>query len=292
MATPSSSITVIEAHVRDVAGLPVRRVLPAGLRRMVGPFAFFDHMGPVALERGLGIDVPPHPHIGLSTVTYLFEGELLHRDSVGSRQLIRPGDVNWMTAGRGIVHSERTPDALRVVPFRMHGLQLWVALPQESEETEPSFQHHPADTLPILNIDGAMVRILAGSAFGMTAPVRTHSALFYADAVLGGGRSLLLGDEHEERAAYVVEGSVICGEVEGVVGHMLAFASGARVELHAPEPARVMLIGGAAFAERRYIDWNFVSSSRERIELAKADWKQGRFAKVPGDELEFMPLPE
>jgi redox-sensitive bicupin YhaK (pirin superfamily) len=259
---------------------------------MVGPFTFFDQMGYVDFGPGSGLDVPPHPHIGLATVTYLFEGELVHRDSLGSHQSIRPGDINWMTSGRGIVHSERTPQAHRQRGSRLHGLQLWVALPVAHEEAQPSFRHHPRAVLPERVQGGVELRVLAGTAYGLTSPVETLSLLFYVDVVMSPSSELVLPDEHEERAAYVVSGGIRCGTERAEVGRMLVFTPSARIVLRAERPARVVLIGGAPLDGKRFIDWNFVSSSKERLEQAKRDWKQGRFPKVPGDEIEFIPLPE
>jgi redox-sensitive bicupin YhaK (pirin superfamily) len=284
--------TVIDARARDLGGFTVGRVLPAAARRLIGPFIFFDHMGPAAFPPGQGIDVRPHPHIGLATVSYLFEGEIVHRDSLGSHQAIRPGDVNWMTAGRGIVHSERTGAELRQAASRLDGLQLWVALPRSHEETDPEFHHHPARHLPTVDIAGTRVRVLAGSAFGATSPVRTFSPLFYVDAAMPAGSELPLPNEHEERAAYVVSGSVECGNERAERGRMLVFTPGAAATLRAVSDARLALIGGAPIDGERHIFWNFVSSSRARIEQAKRDWREGRFAKVPGDEQEFIPLPD
>ena len=285
-------LAVIDARPRDLGGFTVGRVLPSGARKLIGPFIFFDHMGPAAFPPGRGIDVRPHPHIGLATVTYLFEGEIVHRDSLGSHQPIRPGDVNWMTAGRGIAHSERTGAELRQSGARLDGLQLWVALPLRHEETDPEFHHHPARDLPAVAVAGTRVRVLAGSAFGETSPVRTFSPLFYAEAAIPGGGELPLPDEHEERAAYTVSGCVECGKERAERGRMLVFAPGAPATLRAASDARVALIGGAPIDGERHIFWNFVSSSRARIEQAKRDWRQGRFPKVPGDEQEFIPLPD
>jgi len=283
---------IVDARPRDVEGLAVRRLLPSSARRLVGPFIFFDHMGPAALAPGHGIDIRPHPHIGLATVTYLFEGELVHRDSLGSLQPIRPGAINWMTAGRGIVHSERTSPVVRMAGSRVHGLQLWVALPLAHERTDPEFQHHPASALPSLTHEGAHIRVLAGTAYGERSPVRTLSPLFYVDAVMPAGCVLPVPHEHEERAAYVVEGSIDCAAERAGPGRLLVFAPGAEVELRTSSDARVILIGGAPIDGERHIWWNLVSSSRERIEQAKRDWQEGRFPKVPGDETEFVPLPE
>jgi hypothetical protein len=284
-------VTIIEARTRDLGGLSVGRVLPSAQRKLVGPFIFFDHFGPVAFEPGQGIDVRPHPHINLATVTYLFEGEIVHRDSLGSLQAIRPGAINWMTAGRGIVHSERTGPELRKAGSRLHGLQLWVALPQAQEETEPDFRHYPAAGLPEIRQGGARVRVLAGTAYGAASPVRTASPLFYVEAMVPAGGELPLPEEHPERAAYVVEGRMRCGEALIEPARMAIFAPGPTPPLRAESAARVALIGGAPLDGGRQMWWNIVSSSRERIERAKRDWKEGRFAPVPG-ETELIPLPE
>jgi redox-sensitive bicupin YhaK (pirin superfamily) len=288
----SAIATVIDARPRDIGGFTVGRVLPSTALRHVGPFVFFDHMGPADFAPGQGLDVRPHPHIGLATVTYLFDGEIVHRDSLGSHQAIRPGDINWMTAGRGIVHSERTPQELRHAGSRLHGLQLWVALPLGDEETAADFHHHPASSLPALELSGARIRVLAGNAYGETSPVKTFSPLFYAEVAMPSGCDLAVPSEHEERAAYVVEGAVICGNERAESRRMLVFAKGAEVSLHATLAARIVLIGGAPPQGERHIWWNLVSSSKERIEAAKRDWQEGRFAKVPGDETEFIPLPD
>src|SRR5262245_16474413 len=283
--------TVIDGRPRSFGGLDVRRVLPARARRMVGPFTFLDEMRDTGAA-GQGVDVLPHPHIGLATVTYLFEGELVHRDSLGSLQTIRPGDINWMTAGRGIVHSERTAPDRRGPGARLRGLQLWVALPRAHEEDAPSFHHHRADRLPECELDGVRLKVLAGAAFGMASPVETLSPLFYVDASMSAGSALALPGEHEERAVYVVDGAIGCGAERAEAGRMLVFAGGTGATLRAAAPARVVVLGGAPLDGPRHIYWNFVSSSKERIEQAKRDWKEGRFPKVPGDEVEFTPLPE
>ncbi len=291
--SPDGVEAVILPRAHDIGGFEVRRALPARERQMVGPFIFFDQMGPGEFLSGKGLDVRPHPHIGLSTVTYLFEGEILHRDSLGSAQPIRPGDVNWMTAGRGIAHSERTDPALRVHDNRLFGIQSWVALPKSHEEAAPAFVHHPAAALPILEDGGARLRLVAGMAWGLAAPVATASSLFYADAVLAPGATLPLPEGHEERGAYVLQGAVEVAGTRFEAGRMLLFRASDRLALRAgPEGARLLLLGGAVMDGPRFIFWNFVSSSRERIEQAKADWKAGRFGKVPGDEHEFIPLPE
>ena len=284
---------VIVPRAHDIGGFEVRRALPARERQMVGPFIFFDQMGPGEFLAGSGLDVRPHPHIGLSTVTYLFDGAIQHRDSLGSDQSIAPGDVNWMTAGSGIAHSERTGQTLRATGSRLFGIQSWVALPRAVEETGPGFVHHPRETLPVLEDRGARLRLIAGEGWGLRAPVVTHSALFYADAQLDARAVLPLPDQHEERAAYVLDGEVEVAGDRFSPGRMLVFRAGDALALRAgPQGARLLLLGGAAMDGPRYLFWNFVSSSRERIEQAKADWKAGRFAKVPGDEQEFIPLPE
>jgi redox-sensitive bicupin YhaK (pirin superfamily) len=292
--SPSRGVeAVIVPRAHDIGGFEVRRALPARERQMIGPFIFFDQMGPGEFLTGKGLDVRPHPHIGLSTVTYLFDGEILHRDSLGSAQPIRPGDVNWMTAGRGIAHSERTDPALRSRSNRLFGIQSWVALPKPQEETAPAFVHHPSATLPVAEEDGMRLRLVAGTGWGLAAPVATASPLFYADAALSPGAALPLPEEHEERGAYVVSGAVEVAGTRFEAGRMLLFRAGDRLALRAgPEGARLLLLGGAAMDGPRFIFWNFVSSSRERIEQAKTDWKAGRFGKVPGDEHEFIPLPE
>ena len=287
----SAIANVIDARPRELGGIAVRRVLPTAARRMVGPFTFLDEMRQPSFAAGEGIDVPPHPHIGLATVTYLFEGEIVHRDSLGTQQTIRPGDINWMTAGRGIVHSERTAVDQRQAGSGLHGLQIWVALPLAHEEAEPSFHHYPGARLPARDQGGVRLRVLAGSAFGLTSPVDTLSSLFYVDAVMSPGATLSLPNEHEERAVYVIDGAVDCGTERPEPGRMLVFVPGASVTLRADAPARVVLLGGAPLDGPRHIYWNFVSSSKARIEQAKRDWKDGRFPKVPG-ETELVPLPE
>jgi redox-sensitive bicupin YhaK (pirin superfamily) len=282
---------VIEPCARDLGGFEVRRVLPSGRRQMVGPFIFFDHIGPAKFEPGKGIDVRPHPHIGLATVTYLFDGELRHRDSLGYVQAIQPGAVNWMTAGRGIVHSERTGPEARARGARLHGIQSWVALPCEHEETDPVFLHHPADTLPNITGDGLKMRLIAGTAFGERSPVETLSPMFYADADVDAQASVTLPDEYEDRAAFIVSGAVSVTGQRYEAGRMLAFKARCEVRVTASEPAKLMLLGGAPLDGERHIWWNFVSSSLAKMEQAKADWKSGRFAGVPG-ETEFIPLPE
>ena len=282
---------VIEQRRRDLGGFEVGRVLPFAQRRMVGPFVFFDHMGPIDFPVGIPreVDVRPHPHIGLSTVTYLFEGEVMHRDSVGSEQPIRPGEVNWMTAGSGITHSERFEHA-RAVGGPMHGIQTWVALPADQEETDPAFAHHPPEDLPTYEGGGMWARLVAGKAFGAEAKVRTHSPMFYVHWELQPGARAELAAEYPERAAYVVRGRV---EVEGRSfgeGQMLVFAPGDPVVFTAETQATVMLLGGEPLGPR-FLEWNFVSSSKERIEQAKADWRAGRMKLPDLDHDEFIPLP-
>jgi redox-sensitive bicupin YhaK (pirin superfamily) len=289
---PDAVEMAIVPRTRDLGdGFVVRRVLPFAQRRMVGPFIFFDAMGPTLFQGGRGLDVRPHPHIGLATVTYLFDGEIIHRDSLGNVQAIRPGDVNWMTAGRGIAHSERSDRARLAQEPRLSGIQSWVALPRRDEETAPGFTHHPAATLPTIEGDGATLRVIAGELFGRRAPAATFSDMFYADLRLDPGARLALPADHEERAAFLVEGDVdLAGRIHAP-GQLLVFRPGAEIVLTALRAARLMLLGGEPMDGPRHIWWNFVSSSRGRIEAAKADWKGGRFAAVIGDS-EFIPLPE
>ncbi len=283
---------VIEARARDLGGLGVRRMLPSPMRRLVGPFIFFDHIGPVELAPTQGIDVRPHPHIALATITYLFDGEILHRDSLGSEQVIVPGEVNWMVAGQGIVHSERTPAETRARGGRLHGIQTWVALPQRDEETAARFEHHPLRSVPVVERPGARLHVIAGTAYGAKAPTGVLSPMLYAHARLDAGAELALPDEHEERALYVVDGAVDCGDKSFGEGTMLVFHPHAPVLIRAKADTNLMLVGGAPLDGPRHIFWNFVASSKDRIERAKADWREGRFPKVPGDEIELIPLPE
>jgi redox-sensitive bicupin YhaK (pirin superfamily) len=282
---------VIDQRRRDLGGFEVGRILPFARRRRVGPFVFFDHMGPVEFAAGLprSVDVRPHPHIGLSTVTYLFEGEVMHRDSIGSEQAIHPGEVNWMTAGRGITHSERFERARRE-GGRLHGIQAWVGLPTDLEETEPEFHNYGPAQLPTYESGGLWARLVAGEAYGAKAGVRTHSPLFYVHWRLAAGTRAQLEERYPERAAYVAVGSV---EVEGArfeAGRMLVFSPGKAIEFTALSESIVMLLGGEPIGER-YIDWNFVSSSKERIAQAKADWRAGRMKLPVHDDVEFIPLP-
>jgi redox-sensitive bicupin YhaK (pirin superfamily) len=282
---------VIEARSRDLGGFIVGGVLPFAKRRMVGPFVFFDHFGPLFLPRDIpkSVDVRPHPHIGLSTLSYLFEGEIMHRDSVGSEQPIRPGEVNWMTAGRGITHSERFERA-RAEGGPMHGIQAWVALPVEDEEIAPSFAHLQGDALPTYEAPGLFARLVAGAAFGAKSRVPTHSPMFYVHWQLDAGASAQLPAEYAERAAFVASGNV---EVEGqrfAAGRMLVFAPGSPVTFKAETRSTIMLLGGEPIGER-FVEWNFVSSSKERIAQAKADWRAGRMKLPVHDDQEFIPLP-
>jgi redox-sensitive bicupin YhaK (pirin superfamily) len=290
-AQSASVELLIDARPRDLGGFSVRRVLPSPVRRLVGPFIFYDHMGPTNLPLGEGLDVRAHPHIALATVTYLFSGEIDHKDSLGSVKTIRPGDVNWMVAGRGIAHSERSSPESRRAGVHIHGIQSWVALPIEHEETEPRFEHHPSSTIPKLQRDGAVLDIIVGTAYGARSPVVVLSPTLYVHALLEAGARLPMDDEHEERAVYVVEGTLGCDGRAFEQGTLVVLRPGAKVTLGADVPTRLMLLGGAKLAGDRHIWWNFVSSSAERIERAKDDWKNGRFAKVPGDD-ETIPLPE
>jgi redox-sensitive bicupin YhaK (pirin superfamily) len=287
---------VLEPRPRDLGDFSVRRLLPAPGLQTVGPFIFFDHMGPADFGPQQGVNVRPHPHIGLATVTYLYEGAFMHRDSLGSAQLIVPGDVNWMVAGRGIVHSERTPPEVRDESgrTRAHGIQTWVALPRAHEETEPTFAHHPGATLPRVALPGCELTVIAGTAYGCESPVSVYSPTLYVDARLAAGAELEIEAEHVERAFYVAEGSVRAtdGRVFDVGQFVVLDAAAGPVRVTAVGgAARLMLAGGAPLDGPRYIEWNFVSSSRERIEMAKQQWRERRFAPVPGDT-ERIPLPE
>jgi redox-sensitive bicupin YhaK (pirin superfamily) len=282
---------VVIPRSRDLGGFAVHRALPHSKRQMVGPFIFFDQMGPVQFITGQGIDVRPHPHIGLATVTYLFDGRIMHRDSEGNVLEIVPGEMNLMTAGRGIAHSERTPENGRARGERMFGIQSWIALPEALEETDPSFQHFDASALPLVESDGFWARIIAGSAFGKASPVKMLSEWLYAEVRLEADAAAPLDPDHEERAVYVVEGEVEVAGERFDAPCLLIFRPGDRITVRAKKPARLMFLGGAAVEGPRHIWWNFVSSRKERIEQAKDDWKAGRFAPVPS-ETEFIPLPE
>lgn len=289
--SPNPSVeTIIVPRARDLGGFEVRRALPSARRQMIGPFIFWDQMGPAVFKAGTGIDVRPHPHIGLATLTYLFEGQILHRDSLGSIQAIDPGEVNWMTAGRGIVHSERTAPEVRLSDAPLFGIQSWIALPERNEETDPGFAHHAAAALPTLEAEGKRVRIIAGSLYGETAPVKTFSEMVYADAALEPGASLPVPAEHVERAIYVAQGAIAIAGDRFEAGRLLVLRTGDAITVTAETAARVLIFGGEPMDGPRHIWWNFVSKSRDRIEQAKADWRAGRFEAVPG-ETEFIPLP-
>jgi redox-sensitive bicupin YhaK (pirin superfamily) len=283
-------LQLVSARQRDLGGFVVRRVLPAEGHQMVGPFIFFDHLGPTQFEPGEGIDVRPHPHVALATVTYLFSGSLEHRDSLGTVREIRPGDVNWMTAGRGIVHSERTPHLARAAGETIHGIQSWVALPDGHEDVEPNFTHYPASTLPQRALDGVTLAVIAGEVFGLRSPVRTLWPTLYVHASLARGAVLEMPSEYEERAIYVVNGELALGNTKIIEGQLGVLKPGKKLNLRAVGATRALLLGGKRFPTPRFIWWNFVSSSRERIELAKQRWTNRQFAPVPG-ETEFIPLP-
>jgi redox-sensitive bicupin YhaK (pirin superfamily) len=272
-------------------GFVVRRMLPVLQVRHVGPFVFYDHMGPAELPAGKGMDVRPHPHIGLATVTWLFEGTIRHRDTLGSLADITPGAVNWMTAGRGIAHSERTPPDVRRSGQRMHGIQVWVALPRADEEVAPEFHHHDAESLPRLVQNDAQLVLIAGTAYGKASPVKVFAPMFFIEAQLETGASLTLPEEHAERGVHVIEGEVTWGDLTIGAAQMATQAGESAPAVHANKATRLMLFGGAPLDGERHLWWNFVSSSRERIEQAKADWAAHRFGKIPGDEHEFIPLP-
>ena len=282
---------VIVPRARDLGGFEVRRALPAVGRQMVGPFIFFDQMGPAEFVIGRGIDVRPHPHIGLATVTYLFEGEMWHRDSLGTSMLIKPGEVNLMTAGRGIVHSERETSAAQARTRAMFGIQAWLALPKAAEEAAPAFSHHGIAELPRIAGDGKRVRVILGEAFGARSPVDFAHPTLYAEAVLAPGAVLPVDDLYDERAVYVASGEIDIAGDRFEAGRLLVLRPGDRISILATSHARVMLLGGEPMDGPRHIWWNFVSSSKDRIEAAKADWMEGRFGLVPGDEIEHIPLP-
>jgi hypothetical protein len=283
---------VIVPRSVDLGDFSVRRALPSAQTRMVGPFIFFDHFGPAEFRSGRGIDVRPHPHIGLATVSYLFDGEIMHRDSLGTAVPIRPGEVNWMTAGRGIVHSERTAADRRAAGDRLHGLQCWVALPAAREEMAPGFAHQGTEALPVVRDNGKVVRVVIGSLYGVRSPVATTSETIFADVELKSGANLPLDADHEERAIYVVDGEIDIAGDKFASGRLLVFRPGDRIAVRAVTDAHIVIVGGAPMDGPRHIWWNFVSSRKERIEQAKADWQAGHFGKVPGDEIEFIPLPD
>ena len=287
------SFDLVEGKSRDLGGFSVRRVLPSLPHRSVGPFVFFDQLGPAVLPAGDGVQVRPHPHIGLATVTFLFDGELMHRDSLGSVQSIRPGDVNWMTSGRGIVHSERSPGSLRDAAQGIHGIQSWVAVPKAHESGDPSFAHHPAATLPVVERPGVRITVIVGDAFGVTAPVAVLVPTLYAVAAMEPGSLLVLDDRHDERAVFVVEGDVAIDDVVVPPQTMAVLTSAGDAFITAHGKAIVMLVGGARLDAPRALEWNFVASDRAAIDAARADWAafpNARFPQVPG-ETEFIPLP-
>lgn len=285
------TLHIINPRDRDLGGFSVRRLLPAIGRKMVGPFIFFDHMGPAEFAPGQGMDVRPHPHIGLATVTFLFDGAIMHRDSLGSKQIIKPGDINWMTAGSGIVHSERTPDDFRATGGKVEGIQCWVALPKEHEETEPTFVHHPGATLPHFDQSGVKLRLLVGSIFNQISPVHSFSDIVYLDAVFPANTSLEVPAEIRELGAYVVYGDIAVNG-KAINAKSLAIGkAGQDLHLKAKTASRVMIIGGKPFGETREIWWNFVASSKELLDRAKQKWLEQKFQKVPGDDQEFIPLP-
>lgn len=282
---------VVEPSSKDLGGFRVRRALPSIKKRMVGPFVFLDHMGPARFEADQGIDVRPHPHIGLATLTYLVEGSVFHRDTLGSAQNIIPGDVNWMTAGRGIAHSERSSPESRRTARQMTGVQSWIALPQAHEETAPGFFHHAGSSLPVLTDKGLQVRVIAGSAYGETSQVRVFSDTLYVDAGIDAGAELPLPMDTIERCVYILSGSIeIAGETFEE-HRLLIFRPGDAISIRALTPARIIIAGGEPVDGDRHLWWNFVSSSKERIEQAKADWKARKFGLIPGDAEEFIPLP-
>ncbi|ACB83019.1 Pirin domain protein [Methylorubrum populi BJ001] len=289
--------TLIVPRAHDLGGFEVRRALPAPKRQMVGPFIFFDQAGPAEFITGKGVDVRPHPHIGLATVTYLYRGEFQHRDSLGTNQTILPGAVNWMVAGRGVTHSERTTPETRRAPHSLYGIQTWVALPESHEDTAPSFEHHGKAALPKIEDGGVSLRLILGHAYGERAPANVFSDTFYADVTLAPGTRFPLPDDHEDRGLYVVEGSISIAGQDFEAGRMMVFRPGDRITVAAgPSGARLMALGGATLSGPRYIWWNFVSSSREKIEAAKEEWRrgawgEGRFDLPPDDRAEFIPLP-
>ncbi|MEM7360884.1 MAG: pirin family protein [Pseudomonadota bacterium] len=281
---------LITPHKKDLGEFSVRRVLPYFKQRTVGPWIFFDHMGPAKFSPGQGVNVRPHPHINLATVTYIFEGEILHRDSLGSYATIQPGDINLMVAGKGITHSERERDEVRNTPHKLHGLQLWHALPEADEEIEPAFYHYPSAEIPALDINGVPVRVMMGTAYGVTSPVKTFAETVYTEAALAAGQSLPV-PQAEQIAVYVAQGGIQVGNTAVPQFSMAVLESTESVEVVATEDSQIAFIGGEAMSPR-FIEWNFVSSRAERIEQAKQDWRERRFPLVPGDEEEFIPLPE
>ena len=283
--------SIIAPRVHDLGAFKVRRAVPTLQARSVGSFVFVDHMGPATLETGNGFDVRPHPHIGLATVTYLWAGSIQHRDTLGSNQVILPGDVNWMTSGRGIAHSERSPLDARRAPQNVHGMQTWVALPKGYEEVEPEFHHHAAATLPFQDRNGVQLRVIAGRAYGEEAPVKVFSETLNVALDLAPGAEIELDASHRERALYILEGEAQLDGVDVPSQHLIIPDGGARAKLRAKTPLKAMLLGGEPLDAPRHMWWNFVSSSQERIEQAKDDWENGRFGTIPGDDKEFIPLP-
>ena len=289
--------TLIIPRARDLGGFEVRRALPSPKRQMVGPFIFFDQMGPAEFLPTRGLDVRPHPHIGLATISYLHRGRMHHRDSLGTDQWIEPGAVNWMVAGHGITHSERTDDETQTDPMPFFGIQTWVALPDDAEETAPAFQHVEADRLPVIEGEGKSVRLILGHAYGERAPVKTFSEMFYGDVILAAGARLPLPEDHEDRGIYVIEGTISVAGEDYAAGQMMVFRPGDRISVTAATDARLMILGGETLGGPRHIWWNFVASSKEKIEAAKeawraGDWEHGRFQLPPDDHDEFIPLPE
>ena len=281
---------LIAAPLKDLGGFSVRRCLPAAQQKSVGPWVFFDHAGPAEFAPGTGIDVRPHPHINLATVTYLFEGELVHRDSIGSVQTIRPGDINLMVAGKGIVHSERSSQQMRKTGFSFHGLQLWLALPEIDEETKPAFFHYPAPLLPSVSIEGVAVRVMIGKAYGVESPVKTYAQTIYVEAHLAAGKSLSV-PAADECAIYVAAGDLQCGNTNIPAFSMAILESSSAATVYANQDARIAIIGGENIG-KRFVEWNFVSSNQQRIERAKLEWQNRLFDAVPDDDDEFIPLPE
>lgn len=286
----SSIHYILEPTEKDLGGFSVRRLLPSSKIKSVGPFVFFDHLGPAWFSPGNGIDVRPHPHIGLATVTYLFDGEILHRDSLGSIQAIRPREINLMTAGKGIVHSERTPPAVRSRGHTLHALQLWIALPSTDEQTDPQFQHYEATAIPVITVNKSSIRVMMGEAYGIKSPVRTFSQTLYAEVNLKAGETISLPEDNEELATYLVSGNIEFKEIALPLHSMVTFKDSKGVALNAKEDSTIIIIGGTPIGKRT-VWWNLVSSRKDLIEKAKLDWQEHRFPKVPG-ESEFIPLPE
>ena len=290
MSEHSQVELLLDPVTKDLGDFVVRRTLPGTDRQRIGPFIFFDRMGPADFKPGSGVNVRPHPHIGLATITYLFAGKIMHRDSLGHAQAIEQGAINWMTAGRGIVHSERSPEELKQSGSQLHGIQAWVALPVELEETEPRFEHYPAEDVPEVNLDGANLRVIVGQAYGAASPVRVSSETLYVEANLDAGADLLLPAGIDELAVYVVNGDIDIGDCPVTASRMAVIEAGSDAVARARTTTKLMLLGGASLPGQRYLWWNFVSSSKERMEQAKKDWREQRFGEIPG-ETELMPLP-